>query len=90
MINKKKDRPSILIVDDERGTREALGRFLRMDSVFELILKFFLFRLPVFVACALPLPYRLILFPVCSNVSFFLKPLTLRWESGIIWVTLKR
>ena len=31
MINKKKDRPSILIVDDERGTREALGRFLRMD-----------------------------------------------------------
>lgn len=29
MIHKREGRPSILIVDDERGTREALGRFLR-------------------------------------------------------------
>ena len=29
LIHKREGRPSILIVDDERGTREALGRFLR-------------------------------------------------------------
>ncbi len=27
--HKKNERPSILIVDDERGTREALAKFLR-------------------------------------------------------------
>ena len=29
LLHKKEGRPSILIADDERGTREALARFLR-------------------------------------------------------------
>ena len=31
VLHKKEGKPSILIVDDERGTREALARFLRMN-----------------------------------------------------------
>ena len=30
-VSNKKNKPSILIVDDERGTREVLAKFLRAD-----------------------------------------------------------
>ena len=30
-MNRKEKRPSILIVDDERGTREVLAKFLRAN-----------------------------------------------------------